>query len=519
MEFLDQDLKQFESRGISLTTVEAQIKCFQKGFPYMKVTRPATLGDGILNLDEDQLDDYIAAYEQALTHKSVLKFVPASGAASRMFKALFECMESYQNTEEDYAKLKGNQGPQSLYTFFKQLEDFAFFEDLKTVFRQNEGMELEEALLKRKYVSILTSLLTEKGLNYGALPKGLLKFHSYSSESRTPVEEHLVEGANYAKGKNAQVQLHFTVSLEHEEGFQALLDEVRQQYETAFDVKYRISFSHQKPSTDTLAVDLQNQPFRLADNSIFFRPGGHGALIENLAEVNADYVFIKNIDNVVPDRLKEITYKYKKALGGVLVSYQERIFAYLNKLEQMENGENEGLLAEILTFLEDELNIRRPAGESLQTGLEQLEYCKAKLNRPIRVCGMVKNEGEPGGGPFWAINADQTESLQIVESAQLDMDQTAVQHIVKKATHFNPVDLVCAIKDYQGKSFDLGQYIDPQTGFISHKSKDGRALKALELPGLWNGAMSDWITLFVEVPIITFNPVKTVNDLLRETHQ
>ena len=431
--------------------------------------------------------------------------MPASGAASRMFKALFAFLHEYEPTEDAYA---GIEKDSAIATFFARLPDFAFFEDL------NQSVGGVENLSKLQAPSqIVSHLLTEAGMEYGQLPKGLLKFHAYEDGARTPVEEHLVEAANYATVSGGTAYLHFTVSPEHQSRLEDHISEVKSSYESRFGVKLEVSFSIQKPSTDTIAVDMENQPFREEDGSLLFRPGGHGALIENLNEIDADLIFIKNIDNVVPDRIKEPTYQYKKALAGVLLEIQEKIFAYLNQ------PATDSWRKEVSEFVEKSLCASPPENYERMGQEEQAAYLRNKLNRPIRICGMVKNEGEPGGGPFWAKNPDGSVSLQIGETAQIDKSNPAQLSIMKNATHFNPVDLVCATRDKDGNGFDLLQYRDPQTGFISFKSKNGRDLKAQELPGLWNGAMSDWNTLFVEVPIITFNPVKTVNDLLREQHQ
>lgn len=512
--FSNSDIAQIEKMGIKETEIGKQITNFRKGFPYLDIQRAATIGDGVLKLETSDLEDYIVQYENSLAEKTVVKFVPASGAASRMFKALFAFKDSYKNTDEDYKEFTSDSSFNSVYNFFKRLDDFAFFESLKATF--TDGVQLEELQLKREYVTILEHLLTEAGLNYGQLPKGLLEFHNYEDGSRTPLEEHLVEGANYATGKGGIVKLHFTVSPEHEPKFKEKLNAVKEKYESQFKVKFHVDFSQQKSSTDTIAVDMENLPFRNENGTILFRPGGHGALIENLNELEADIVFVKNIDNVVPDKLKADTYTYKKALAGLLLAYQEKIFAYLHQLDEEEISDE--LLDEIGGFISKTL-CTEYAGFADLSHQEKCEYCYQKLNRPIRICGMVKNEGEPGGGPFWASNPDGTVSLQVVESAQIDLQDSNKATIVQQATHFNPVDLVCALKNYKGNDFHLLSFRDPQTGFISFKSKDGRELKAQELPGLWNGAMSDWNTIFVEVPISTFNPVKTVNDLLREQHQ
>lgn len=506
--FSEKDKQQIKERGSKLETVQKQIENFKKGFPYLPIEDAASVGKGIIRLSTADLKKRGERYDSKIaTGIKALKFVPASGAASRMFKALFQALEDFQKQANDEVLAANRDAAQYVTDFDK----FAFADELKKVV-SNAGEQLSAA-------NKIEYLLAEKGLNYGAKPKGLLKFHSYENEARTPFEEHLVEGANYAADNNDKASLHFTVSPEHQPGFEALFANIKDKYETLLEVDFDVAFSQQKPSTDTIAVDLDNEPFRDSDGSLLFRPGGHGALIENLNDLNADIIFIKNIDNVVPDRLKKPTIDYKKALAGVLLKHQEKLFYYQKELnEKHYTALNSRFLAEAANFLENTLNTK-PAKNHYYTEREELyQYLKEKYNRPLRVCGMVKNEGEPGGGPFWAMNADGTVSLQVVESSQIDPESVQQQSLVQHATHFNPVDLVCAIKNYKGEKYDLTQFTDPATGFISKKSKDGKELKAQELPGLWNGAMSNWNTLFVEVPIETFNPVKTVNDLLRDQH-
>jgi hypothetical protein len=516
--FSDRDLAQFKTYGANIDTIKQQIQQFEEGFPYLTIVKAATINDGILRVDDRLKNNYIEKYEKNSPRYKVEKFVPASGAASRMFKTLFGFVGSYQGSEQEYQQLISDEKLRPVFDFFKHIENFAFYDSLKDKYQEKHGISLSEAILQRKYVSVLTTLLDEDGLNYGNLPKGLLEFHRYADTTRTPVEEHLVEGANYCKNDKKEVFLHFTVSPEHRHDFEQHIEEVKVSYEKEFGVTYYISFSEQKPSTDTVAVDLDNQPFRNEDGSILLRPGGHGALIENLNDLEADVVFIKNIDNVVPDNIKDITYEHKKMLGGILLSYQDIIFEYLRLIHESEDLSSEKI-AEIQHFVENQLCTLSPQVFSTMEDNEKVAYLFQKLDRPIRVCGMVKNEGEPGGGPFWAQNSDDSTSLQIVESAQVNTDDAGQIDIFRNATHFNPVDIVCSLKDFEENKFDLGRFIDPLTGFISRKSKDGKELKALELPGLWNGSMSDWNTIFVEVPIETFNPVKTVNDLLREQHQ
>jgi hypothetical protein len=511
MNFNDFDLKQIEKLGISAEKINEQIGIFKTGFPFLDIQRHATVGDGILKLGNKELIKRIKLYNKEHHYKKIVKFVPASGAASRMFKTLFEFLAS--NNPEEILK---ETGFDSVSSILENINKFAFFNDLKSLQKlKNIDFDKELSLEDKKLV--IKCLLTESGLNYGNMPKGLIKFHQYGKNSKTPTQEHLMEAALYASSQN-EIQLHFTVSPEHMNLFQNHVHESMHELEELFEIKANVGFSVQKLSTDTIAVDENNEVFRNYDGSLLFRPGGHGALVENLNEIDADLVFIKNIDNVVPDRLKSETVEYKKGLAGLLFEYQDKIFACINKLLVISQPDIEEL-AEIEEFVFKYLCIEPGSAYKKMTHKNKVKFLFNKLNRPIRICGMVKNAGEPGGGPFWATNPDGSVSLQVVESSQIDLENSAKLEIVNKSTHFNPVDLVCAIKDYQGKKFDLVKYIDVNTGFISKKSKDGKTLKAMELPGLWNGAMSDWITIFVEVPLNTFNPVKTINDLLRNEHQ
>ncbi len=500
----DKDL--LVKKGISEQQIEEQLACFEKGFPFLKLDAAASIEKGMMAPAENEVKAYLEAWDTYKEgEKIIVKFVPASGAASRMFKNLFEFLGAEYNTPKtDFEK-----------KFFDHIHSFAFYNDLNAACMDNTGKNIDALIAEKDYKPVVANLLEAVGLNYGALPKGLLKFHRYADGVRTPLEEHLVEGALYAAGKTGKVNVHFTVSTEHRELFTKLVEEKVALYAKKYGVEYSVSFSEQKPSTDTVAADMENNPFR--DNGkLLFRPGGHGALIENLNDLDADVIFIKNIDNVVPDRLKGDTVTYKKLIAGVLVTLQKQAFEYL---ELLDSGKySHAQLEEIIRFLQQTLCCRKPDIKDLEDA-ELVIYLRKKLNRPMRVCGMVKNVGEPGGGPFLAYNSDDTISLQILESSQIDMDDPAKKEMFEKGTHFNPVDLVCAVRDYKGNKFNLVQYVDKATGFISYKSKSGRELKALELPGLWNGAMSDWNTVFVEVPLSTFNPVKTVNDLLREQHQ
>lgn len=501
-----QDKDLLFKKGISEEQIADQLASFEKGFPYLKLFAAASVDKGIMAPDADEQKKYLDAWEAyTQTDKTVVKFVPASGAASRMFKNLFEFLGAdYDTPQTDFEK-----------TFFDKIEKFAFYDDLNATCQKTAGKDIPALMAEGNYKAVVAALLEAAGLNYGALPKGLLKFHKYEDGNRTPLEEHLVEGALYAANKNGKVNVHFTVSPEHRALFKALVDEKATAYAKKFGVNYNITFSEQKPSTDTIAADMENNPFR--DNGkLLFRPGGHGALIENLNDLDADIIFIKNIDNVVPDKLKGDTVLYKKLIAGVLVSLQQQAFAYLQLLDGGKYTREQ--ILEILQFLQKQLYCKNPETKNLEDA-ELVIYLKEKLNRPMRVCGMVKNVGEPGGGPFLAYNSDGTISLQILESSQIDMNDPEKKEMFENGTHFNPVDLVCAVRDYKGHKFDLVNFVDKATGFISYKSKNGKDLKALELPGLWNGAMSDWNTIFVEVSLNTFNPVKTVNDLLREQHQ
>lgn len=505
--FTHEDEELLEKKGISKQQIAEQLACFEKGFPYLKLAGAASVENrGIMIADADEQKKYLAAWDAYRnSDKKVVKFVPASGAASRMFKNLFEFLGAdYDAPVTDFEK-----------KFFDHIHNFAFYNDLNAACMDNTGKNIDALIAGHNYKAVVSNLLEATGLNYGALPKGLLKFHRYTDGVRTPLEEHLVEGALYAAGKTGEVNVHFTVSAEHRALFGKLVEEKAAAYAKKYGVTYNVSFSEQKPSTDTLAADMENKPFR--DNGkLVFRPGGHGALIENLNDLDADIVFIKNIDNVVPDRLKEDTVTYKKLLAGVLVTLQQQAFQYLTLLDSGHYSHEQ--LETIIRFVQQQLRCRKSDIKDLEDA-DLVIYLRKKLNRPMRVCGMVKNVGEPGGGPFLAYNPDGTVSLQILESSQIDMNDPEKKAMFEKGTHFNPVDLVCAIRDYKGNKFNLLNYVDKATGFISYKSKNGKELKALELPGLWNGSMSDWNTVFVEVPLSTFNPVKTVNDLLREQHQ
>lgn len=501
-----QDKEMLQTKGISEEQIKAQLDNFRTGFPFLRLRAAASVGNGILQPTAEETAQYVEAWKSYMSEgHHITKFVPASGAASRMFKNMFEFVDAeYDVPTTDFEK-----------KYFEHIHDFAFFPALDDACHVNEGKGVDALIAEGDYKAVVCNMLGADGLNYGQLPKGLLQFHSYDDEARTPLEEHLVEAALYASSKG-EADVHFTVSTEHRELFEELVERVLPEYEAKYGIKYHVSFSEQKPSTDTMAATMDNEPFRTDDGQLLFRPGGHGALIQNLSDLQSDVVFIKNIDNVVPDRLKQPTVTYKQVIAGVLVTLQKKAFAYIELLDSGKYSHED--IEEIIHFVRHELFTDMPGLKDMEDA-ELVNYLRKTLHRPMRVCGVVKNVGEPGGGPFLAYNPDGSVSLQILESSQIDTKNEEYMKMFTQGTHFNPVDLVCAIRDYKGEKFDLPQFVDPATGFISYKSKNGRELKALELPGLWNGAMSNWSTVFVEVPLETFNPVKTVNDLLRDQHQ
>lgn len=492
-DFTTADLEQMRQRGSNPEDVQRQLENFRNGFDFVDLNRAATVDDGIVQLNEEQLEELVADYPDLISDLQLVKFVPASGAASRMFKELYSYLS--ENTPEIQSKA---------LTFLKDLQKYPFYEALAEVLLR-DGYSLADEVQKANYTLIVRYILGEEGLNYGNQPKGLLLFHRYEDQIRTSVEEHLVEAALYANN-GGECNLHFTISPQHQAGFEALLAKVLPTYEERYRVKYHIEFSIQDPATDTVAAELDNTPFRDENGQLLFRPAGHGALIYNINRLDADIAFVKNIDNVIPEGKISTTVQYKKALAAYLIQLQERLFNYLYMLEN--DNVDSMLLCEILDFAETELMINMEGDFSQESLIE-------RLNRPIRVCGMVRNEGEPGGGPFWVLDENGNLSLQVVESSQINHQDPEQKKIMTQATHFNPVDMVCGLKNYHHEPFNLLDYVDPATGFISTKSYGDRTLKAQELPGLWNGAMSDWITIFVEVPLTTFAPVKTVFDLLK----
>lgn len=500
------DIETLNEKGISEKKLNEELQMLADGFPFLRIEAPATVGHGITALSHEMKETAVKCWDEFLAAGGiVLKMVPASGAASRMFKDVFSFVNGKsEKPDSDFMK-----------HFFNKIEDFAFFPRLNFICLSLYDASVDTLIKEKRYKDIAKALINKEGMNYGQLPKALLQFHKVIGTSRTALEEHLAEGAMYAAGKDKVVKVHFTVSPEHLPLAKAKVEEAAAVLGHKFGVSFDVTYSVQKPSTDTVAANLDGTPYR-ENGRLFFRPGGHGALIENLNELNADVIFIKNIDNVVPDERRESTVHYKKIIGGILVATKQKINEYCAKLEK--GTPSDGELDEMLHFTRSVLCITNDNADNM-TAEEKANYLFSKLNRPTRVCGMVKNEGEPGGGPYLAYNPDGTVSPQILESSQIDSKNKQAMKMMKNATHFNPVDLVVSIRDYKGKKFNLPEYVDKATGFISTKSREGVEIKALELPGLWNGAMSDWNTILIEVPADTFNPVKTVNDLLRDAHQ
>lgn len=502
----ENDINVLKEKGISEEQFNEQLLMLKEGFPFLKIEAPATIGNGITRLTEEMERTAERCWNEFLDEGGVvLKMVPASGAASRMFKDLFAFTSGKKEKPES----------EFMKNFFNGIEKFPFFHQLNFLCLSLYGKSIDSLVHEGKYKEIVDTLIEKTGLNYGHLPKALLNFHKVPGASRTAIEEHLAEGAQYAAGKKKEVKVHFTVSPEHLPLVEMKVEEVKGFLGHLFDVSYDITYSIQKPSTDTVAANLDGSPYR-ENGHLFFRPGGHGALIENLNDLDADVIFIKNIDNVVPDSRREDTVKYKKILGGILVATRQKVYEYCKILSEGTPGPEK--LEEMTEFLNKVLCVSYDALKDM-SDKDKTSFLFSKFNRPIRVCGMVKNEGEPGGGPYLVYNADGTVSPQILEPSQINLDNDEYKKMLESSTHFNPVDIVCSIKDRNGKKYNLPEYVDKSTGFISLKSREGVEIKALELPGLWNGAMSDWNSIFIEVPANTFNPVKTVNDLLRESHQ
>jgi hypothetical protein len=518
-ELSDNDKKQISALKMTERQVISQIELLKKGVPYMKLDRPCTVGDGIRSVSKEELKELAKIFHEYGKERELVKFVPTSGAASRMFKTLFNFYDRYPQIQRDSVALKAQKGDkdsQYLLMFMDGIRKFTFYDDLKSVMSE-DGLDTDTLIDDGSFKEVIEYLLGQKGLGYAQLPKALLLFHKYPDGNRTAFEEHLVEAVEYVRDVNGMCRLHFTISPEHKQAFEGFFGKIMPHYEEHYGSHFNVDFSVQERMTDTIAVDLENKPFRLNDGTIFFRPGGHGALIDNLSNIDGDIIFIKNIDNVVHDRFKDQTFQWKRAMGGCLIQIQQKIFSYLERLTK--EPLDEELLDEAIEFAKNDLYIIPSNGEDVISAKEEQAFLISKFNRPIRVCGMVRNVDEPGGGPFWVKSKDDSLSLQIVENAQIDPESEEQQTVLRSSTYFNPVDIVCGVRDRHGKAYDLRRYVDPAAALISIKSKDGRELKTLELPGLWNGAMSGWNTIFVEVPLITFNPVKTINDLLREQHQ
>ena len=519
--FQDRDQLQIAAQGTTEKAILDQIETFRRGFSFAQLDRPCTPGDGVTVLSPQDMASLESRYAEAVSAGRVQKFQPASGAASRMFKSLLAVHERADNTALSQLKTAPqNQEDQDFLQFAESIKNFAFYDALDEQLAQQQlaqqQLALDTALQQGQYQAVLDALLMPSGLNYANLPKALLQFHHYGDYSRTPLEEHLVEASTLLQDRHGIARLHFTVSPDHYAPMMAHFEQARQRYEQT-GVRFDVSWSTQKLSTDTIAVDLDNQPFRDREGHLFFRPAGHGALIANLNDLQGDIFLIKNVDNVVPDHLKAPTYTYTRLLGGYLASLQQQSFEYLEQLAS--DNISPAALRDIQQFTETTLSWSLPSQFEQQSHQEQVEFLFKALHRPLRVCGVVLNTGEPGGGPFWVRHSDGTTSLQIVETSQIDTSVEAQRDILQASTHFNPVNLVCGVRDFRGQPFDLMSFTDPETGFISQKSHEGKTLKALELPGLWNGAMGRWNTVFVEVPITTFSPVKTVLDLLRREHQ
>ncbi|MBL7192236.1 DUF4301 family protein [bacterium] len=514
--FTPDNLKQIRSKGIDPETVIEQLDIFRNGIAPVRLNHPCKIGDGIAIIADREIASLLASHREACGKSRVSKFVPASGAATRMFKPLISIYKSgIELTRDNLESLHDNPDAASVLKFCHNLPNFAFYYELSAKKRANHK-DLEKLLECGDYGEILRFLLEETGLNYVNLPKGLIAFHRVDGEPFTPFHEHILEGIEYAKDESDIVRIHFTIAEEHLPAVKRHIDNVINKY-ILEGVRFEITYSIQKPSTDTIAVDMNNEPFRDENGEILFRPGGHGALLENLNDLKGDLICIKNIDNAANEKLRGDSVKYMKLLCGMLVKLQERIFDYLRRLEI--NNNQDILLPEIGDFIKKELHIKIQKHSNVSSPYLIAKKYFEILNRPIRICGMVKNISAPGGGPFWVNHNDGSVSLQIVESAQVDMNSDEQRGLWESATHFNPVFMVCGVKDHWGEPFDLMKYRDPDTGFITKKSKAGLGLKALELPGLWNGSMAFWNTIFVETPLTVFNPVKTVNDLLKPEHQ
>ncbi len=515
LSFSKKEIFQIGKKGLTIDMVNAQLELFKNGLPFVNLKSAATVGAGILKFSEEEHKNYINYFNKRRNEISFIKFVPASGAATRMFKFLFDFLKDFKPDEETINAYVNRKKASDLSIFFVGIKKFPFYYRVKKQLYK-DYKDFDNLKINHQLFLFIKTMLLEDKLNYGNYPKGLFPFHQYKDHIASAFEEHLFESALYASANN-EADLHFTISEKHSHRFDKEFKKIKEVVERKTNTKFNITYSYQKQSTDTIAVTTKDEPFIEEDGSILFRPSGHGALLENLNDLNADVLFVKNIDNVVIYKYEEEVARSKMMLAGVLLEVQELAFKYQEVLENEQLTEER--IFEIAEFLSNKLNVVIGNEFEKYSTKYQIEYLKNKINRPIRVCGMVKNEGEPGGGPFWVKDESGNISLQIVESAQVDRKNKQQKEIIKRATHFNPVDLVCGVKNYKGEKYDLTDFVDPKTAFITMKNKVGKDIKALELPGLWNGSMAYWNTIFVEVPLITFNPVKTVNDLLKDAHQ
>ncbi|MFV8368474.1 DUF4301 family protein [Flavobacterium sp. LB2R40] len=512
--FSSVDFVQINDHGIPLKNIQKQLYFFEHGMPKTDLVSPAKLFNGILKFSEKDFQEKALFFDLQKLNLKLKKFVPASGAASRMFKFLIEFLVDFDVENETINAYINRKQANKLSVFIVGMEKFPFYEAIDLQLRTDfADFDVMDPSLKNYY--FIKLLLSSDYFDFANKPKGILPFHKYKTHIATPIEEHLHECAHYSSSNNSS-HLHFTVSESHQKHFENIIKNIKSKIEVQSETAIAVSYSYQNKKTDTLTVNLKNKPFRNEKGELVFRPGGHGALIENLNDLDADIVFIKNIDNVIQNNSKKIAL-YKKALAGTLIEIQQQVFNYLHSLDTLSIEQE--LIDEIILFIEEKLNIKVSDGFYNYSFESKVSEVKSILNKPIRVCGMVKNEGEPGGGPFWVRDSHGLVSLQIVESFQVDLSNDNQKRILHAATHFNPVDLVCGIKNYKKEKFDLSQFVDHNSGFIVEKSTLGKNSKAYELPGLWNGAMAKWLTIFVEVPLITFNPVKTVNDLLKPAHQ
>ncbi|MFA9190472.1 DUF4301 family protein [Flavobacterium sp. FZUC8N2.13] len=514
MGLLEQDFEQINLHGVSLENIQKQLVIFKKGIAKMELLEAATVGNGIVKLTDEEFVEKATFFDEHKSNLKLLKFVPASGAASRMFKFLTVFLNEFNIEKESINAYINRKKDTKLPVFIVGMEKLPFFDSIYKKLKE-EFSNFDSLTRDYKNYYFIKFMLDSEYFNFASKPKGILPFHKYATTIATPIEEHLYE-CGYYSSTNNQSYLHFTVSESHQGQFEHIISNVKDKVEKETHTNIEVSYSYQDKSTDTIAVNMNDRAFRTEDGKLLFRPGGHGALIGNLNRLDADIIFVKNIDNVILHHNDTIAL-YKKALAGILLELQQQIFACLNLIDlyTIENNQIE----DIKDFLKEKLNMEIKSDFDLYTFENKIKVLKTILNRPIRVCGMVKNEGEPGGGPFWVKNGQKEISLQIVESSQVDLNNKKQAKIMANATHFNPVDLVCATKDYKNEKFDLHQFVDENSGFIVEKNHLGKDIKSYELPGLWNGAMANWLTVFVEVPLITFNPVKTVNDLLKEAHQ